>query len=193
MDLNAHRPDRVQTGSDGPPGQLRTIAVAAEMAEIDASQIPFGQLDRHLRRGFVRQVAVTAQDPLLRTPGTPGILLEQPQVVIGLQDQPAGGPDAFQDESRHVPQVGKETQFPCRGCEDETHGIHGIVGNAEGPNFHLAQCKRAPRFKKSERETCLGKLVLDSLPGQPVRIDRDPQFPCQHTQSLYVVAVLMGD
>jgi len=56
------------------------------MPEDDALQIVLGDLHHERRRLGIGKVAVISRDPLLRGPGTFGILLEQLVVVIGLNE-----------------------------------------------------------------------------------------------------------
>ena len=86
--------------------QLRTIAVAAEMAKIEMAQCGRNDPLGDFRRRDVGEVTMAAQDALFDAPGPPGILLEQLQIMIGFQQQYIGRPDALDHEVGGVTEVG---------------------------------------------------------------------------------------
>ena len=64
------RSDLLQAVVDDAMRQLGAIALAAQMAEIQMAQVGGHDLLGGIRGGFVREMAVPAQNALLEAPGT---------------------------------------------------------------------------------------------------------------------------
>jgi hypothetical protein len=88
----------------------------------------------NFRAGFIRQMSVTTQYPLFQTPGTPKILLQHFDVVIGFQDENVGRADPFQHQLGGMAEIGEKTDISRRRAEHETHWIIGIV--RDGKSIH---------------------------------------------------------
>ena len=73
-------------GRDGLPGNLRRVAVTAQVAQRHMAQRAVGQRLDRIGRGVVGEMTVTAHDALLDGPRAAGILLQQVQVVVGLEE-----------------------------------------------------------------------------------------------------------
>jgi hypothetical protein len=96
-------------------GEFGFVAVPAQVAEVKMTQ--FGGHDfRHtIRRGFVREMTVPAENALLQIPRATHAILQKLYVVIGLEHQRVGRAEAFKDELRDVAKVGGETDFDAVG------------------------------------------------------------------------------
>ncbi|MCI0362896.1 MAG: hypothetical protein L0219_03390, partial [Phycisphaerales bacterium] len=70
------RADFREFAADRAMGQVRVIAIAAEMPKVEVLEIGRHDFDGQLRRGVVGEMAVPADDALLDAPRAARVLLQ---------------------------------------------------------------------------------------------------------------------
>lgn len=75
-DPDMGRPDFLEPIIDKAIGQVRAIAVAAKMTQVDLMEPGRSDLLRDIASSGIRKVPVPAQNPLFDRPGTAGVLLQ---------------------------------------------------------------------------------------------------------------------
>jgi len=178
--------------ADGKTSQIGTMAVAAEMAQIELPQLGRDQLFGHLGGCFVGKMAVAAEDALLDAPGAFGVVLQQFEVMVGFEQQHVRGAHAFDDEFGRVAEVGQEADVAVAGAEQKPDRVAGIVRDGESIHQHVADFKGGAGGKDLEfqRQSERGG---DGIAGKPVAVDRDAQFRRQAGKALDMVGMLVGD
>lgn len=192
LDANMCCPQPRQSVTDHAVGKVWPIAIAAEMPQVHMTKVRGNDLCRNLRRGIVRQMTVPAQDPLLRTPRAPGVLLKHLNVMIGLQDQHIRRANPFDNELGGVAKIRKEPNVPRQGPEKKAYRIIGVVWHTESLHQHITQFDGRPRGEQSEVKAAL-ELQLDRFLGQAVAVDGYLKLPSQHPQSLSVIGMFVGN
>ena len=132
-----------------------------------------------------------AHDALLHTPGTFEIVLQELEVVIGLQDQDVRSSDALNDKLGGMAEVRQEPNVGGCRPKQETDRILGVVRHRERINVHVADFEAGPRAKETAVEPQL-ELMLDGILGQPIAIDRDLKFCAKAHQTLDMIGVLVS-
>jgi hypothetical protein len=110
--LNVTGSDRLESLVSGLERQFRRIAIAAQMSQIDLAQVRAHQRLEHASGRFVREMAVTAENPLFHTPGAADIILQHFHIMIRLQNEDLRFADALNDEFGRVAEVREETDMP---------------------------------------------------------------------------------
>jgi len=95
-------------------GEIRAIALAAQMPQIQVAQFGRHYLFGSVSGGFIGKVPVPAQDALFQTPWPMRTILQHFDVMIGFQHQGIGGADPLQDQFCGMTEVGKKTNVPAR-------------------------------------------------------------------------------
>ena len=178
--------------ADDPAGQIRAIAVAAQVSEVDPAQVGGDDLFGHGCGGLVREMTVTAEDALFDTPGSAEIVLEHLDVVVGFQEQHMGGADTFHDEFGGMTEVGHEAEVACGGAQEEPDRILGIMGDGKGVHAHIADVERSAGVEDVPIEFEAG-LTFDRLFRRAIAVNGDLQFLAQADQAAGVVLVFMCD
>src|SRR6266850_5507645 len=94
---------------------LRPIALATEMAEVKMTQIRRHNFGCGISGGLIREMSMTAKNPLLKTPGPMRTFLQQPDIVIRLEEQDVCRPNAFNDKFCSVAEVRQKANIACNG------------------------------------------------------------------------------
>jgi hypothetical protein len=86
-EFKAHvrRSDLLQALADDAVREFGAVAFAAQVAEVQMAQVGGHDLLSGISGGFVREMAVPAQNALLEAPGPRGAILEHLDIVIGFQ------------------------------------------------------------------------------------------------------------
>lgn len=179
-------------GADDGLGEGWAITIAAEVAEVEVTQLGGHDFRGELSGGVVGQVAVAAKNALLGGPGALGVVLEHFDVVIRFEDEDVGLADAFDDEPGGVTEIGKETDIAGVGAEEESNGIVSVVRDAEGIDGDVTEFEGGAGGEEPELKRHL-ELRLDGFLGQAVAVDGNVQFAGKDAETLGVVRVLVGD
>ena len=94
---NVNRADLAKTAADHALGQLRPVALAAEVRQVEMAQARGHDLVGNLRRCLVGKMAVAAEDTLLEAPGPMWAILQHFDVVVGFQHQDVRGAHPLDD------------------------------------------------------------------------------------------------
>jgi len=178
--------------ADGGAGVERAVAIGAEMAEVEVFHEVGDDFGGDFGGGVVGEMAVPGENALLDRPGTFGVLLQQPQIVVGFEDERPRLADAFDDEFGGVTEVGEEADVAERVIEHESDRIVGVVRHGKAVDFEIAHIDRRARFKEppvGER----GHLGMEIFGGQAVAINGNGMAFGQHGQAADVVAVFVGE
>lgn len=102
-------------GSDGlqTPGHdfecpLGPVAITTQVTEAQPGQAFRHDLFGDIGCGIIGQMAVTAEDSLFGAPGAFEIVLQEFDVVVGLQHQNVGQSHTFRDQPGGVAEIGEE-------------------------------------------------------------------------------------
>lgn len=182
----------LQAGADGAMGNGGPVAVAAQMAKIEVRKISGDDLFRELRGGIVGEMPVPAQDALLGGPRPARVIMEHLHIVIGFEHEHMGRAHAFDDKPRGMAKIGEETDVARDGAEEETHGITGVVRDAESVHGNIPEFKTGARVEQTEIEPGL-KLSFNGFFGEAVAVDRDLQFGREDGEALGVIGVFVRD
>ena len=154
--------DLLQAVVDDAMRQFGAIAFAAQVAEVKMAQVGGHDLLGGISGGFVREVAMPAQDALLEAPGAARAILEHLDVVVGLQHQGMGGADPFEHQPGGVAKVGQETDVAGAGAQQEADRVLGVVRNAERLDQDVAHLEAGAGGEEPAGQPRL-ELVLDRL------------------------------
>src|SRR5438093_11139872 len=95
-------------------------------------------------------MTVPAQDTLLDAPRTMRIVLQQLEVVVGLEQQDVRGAYTLNDQFGRIAKVGQEADPARVSVNQEPHGIVCVMGHAEGFNFYIADCEARASIENPE-------------------------------------------
>ena len=123
--------DLPEAVADDAMRQFGAVAFAAQMAEVQVAQLGGHDLLGGVGSGFVRQVAMPAQDALFKAPGTVRAILEHLDIMVRFQHQRMGRADPFEHQPRGMAQVRQEPDVPGAGAEQEANRVLRVVRNAE--------------------------------------------------------------
>ncbi len=85
-----------------------------------------------------------AHDALLDVPGI-GADLQHLDIVIGFQHQAIGIAQVLLHQFRHVAEIGDQRELHAARAEGESERVDGVVRNAEGRDFDIADAESAGR------------------------------------------------
>jgi hypothetical protein len=153
-------------------GKFGAIAVLAEVAEVEMSQVGRHDLFGNRSGCVVGEVAVAAEDALFDTPRAASIFLQEFHVVVGLKDQHVGAPYSFDDKFGRVTEIGKETDVPGGGVDEEPDRVVGVVWNRECVHGYISDLHGAAGEEDAAFQAGL-KLAFDGLLRQSIAVDGD--------------------
>lgn len=172
-------------------GELRTVAFAAQVAEVEMAEVGRHDFPRGGGGVFVREMAVASGDALLEAPGPAGFL-KHLQVVVGFEDKDVGGAHALEDGFRGVAEVGEKTDFRGAGVQEETDGVGGVMGNVERVHADIANLETGAGLKDATIKFGSG-LIFDGFLRGAVAINGDAVLVGKAGQAADVVRVLVSD
>jgi len=97
--------------------EIRAVAFAAQMSEIQVAQFRAHYLFSRLSSGFVGKMSMPAQDALLQTPRPMWTILKHFNVVIGFQNQHVRGANPLQNQLGRMAQIRKKTNITAGGAQ----------------------------------------------------------------------------
>lgn len=161
----------VQLFGNGTDGELGAVAVAAEVGQHHALELVPGNFADECGRGFVAEVTVPAEDALFDGPGPSGIVLEEADVVVGLQDEQVGVADALDDEPRDVAEVGEDADGLRLVADEEVDRVERVVGHGERFDVQVADGKRCAVGEQAPRDgRGRGKFGGEGFGGEAVGV-----------------------
>ena len=137
--------DLLEAIAHRPQGKLRPVAVAAQVPEINLPQISGYDLLRDCGGGLVAEMSMAAENALFDAPRPAAILLEQLQVVIGLEHQDIGSANPFHGQLGGVTEIGEEAQVAGTGADQESNRVLGIVRDGKGVDGKVADLETGAR------------------------------------------------
>ena len=183
--LRQHRANRAR-------GELRGIAIAAEMTEHDALEFPGEQLLDHGRRRRIREMTVARLDPLLHRPGPMRIVLQKFFVVIRLDHEGVDLAQPLDHHLRRVTKIGDESKRARTGMKRVADRIDRIVRDGESLNRDIANRKIRAGPKQPPVLVSRQGPAADRFGRERVAINRDFEFPAKHFETADVIAVFVG-
>lgn len=105
MDLEVGGARGLHPGVNDFAGEVGTVAITAEMAQINVAEVGVNNGFKRGGGGFVGEVTVAAGNALFERPRAARIILEHFQVVVGFQHEHVGGTDAFTNKAGGVAKV----------------------------------------------------------------------------------------
>ncbi len=181
-----------EAGADGGAGVSGGVAVGAEVAEVEVFQAGGDDFGGDVGGGFVGEVAVAGEDALFDGPGAAAVGVEEVEVVIGFEDEGAGGADAFDDEAGGVAEVGEEADVAVAVVEHEADGVVGVVGDGEAVDLEVAELEGGAGFEEAPGGAG-GEFGLERFGGEAVAVDGDVVAFGEDGEAAGVVAVFVGE
>ena len=182
----------LQTLADRAMGDLRTVAIAAEVTEVDVAQVGGNQLLRDEGGGVIGQMPVAAQDPLFDAPGATGVLLQEFEIVVRFEEQNICGAHPLKNQPGGVPEIGEKADVTRWSVDEKPDRIIRVMRDAERVDDHIAQLERGTGGEEAKIELGL-ELQFNRLFREPVAIDWNLQLGGQPEQPLDVVRVFVRD
>ena len=122
------------------PRQFRKIIAFREMAEDDESGPAVVLVLKELCRGVIGEVADAGKHSLFNRPGI-GSVAQHLEIVVGFEQEEIESLELGLDVGWDVAEVGGDPQAHALGAEDEPDRIGGVVGEGEGADSDVADCK----------------------------------------------------
>ena len=186
------RAERAQFFLDDAQGEFGAVALAAQVAEVEMTQV---SREDFLEGGggvLVGEMTVPAEDSLLEAPGPMRTFLKHLHIVIRLEHEDICGAGALDHELGDMAQVGDETQVSRRGMKQEADGVLGIVRDGERFHEHVANLEGLSSFENPEIQRHIERAG-DFIAGWAVAVNGEAQLFGQGGEALGVVRVLVGD
>lgn len=172
FDLDVLGADVLEALADGAMGQFRPIAVAAQVSQVDVAQVRGHDLLGHGGGGLIGEVAMTAEDALFHTPGPASVILQEFEVVIGLEHEDPGRPDSLDDKFGGMPEIGEKPDVPGGRVDEKADRVISVVGYRKGVDGDIANLER----RAGEEDTAFEagpELAFDGFLGQAIAENRD--------------------
>ena len=189
---DAFGPNGSEFAFDLSAGEIRLVAVTAEVGAVNVAQVRFNKLLEKFRGPFVGEVAVPAEDALLELPRPVGIVIEQVHVVVSFQHQHLGRPDAVGNEPGALAEVSQEANARGGGVQQETDRVDGVMRHGERFHGEIADLNGVPSLKQAKLEVAL-VYAADFLGGMAIAINGQPGLLSQHAQALYMIGMFVRD
>jgi len=184
--------DLLQATSYDSLGELRFVAVAAQVTQKEMFQILPSNLRCDLGRGVVAKVSVAACDPLFHAPRTSDVILQELHVMVGLEHQDVHSTHPFHHKTGRMPQVCQKTNGHRPVSDDIAHRILSVMRNAEGLDIQSVEIERGSGFEDTEAGAGT-EVCCDGIASTSIAINGDFKFNGEHSQALDMVGVLMRD
>src|SRR5262245_41662417 len=89
-------------------------------------------------------------------------------------------------------EVGEKADVSSARANQKTHGIHGVVRDAERVHLHVANFETVARGEDAAIEFCLQNLFDGGL-GVAIAIDGDVQLRTEDREAVDVVGMFVSD
>lgn len=156
------------------------------------AQIPGHDFGNTIRRGFIGEMAVPAEDALFQTPWTMRTILQHLHIVIGFEHEGVGLADPFQHQFGDVTQVCRKPNAASGGAQHKADWILRVMWNGKSLDTDIADIEAAARDEEPEIQVCaLG--AFDFLHSGAVAVNRNAGFLGDGCQSGNVITVLVCD
>jgi len=145
---------------------------------------------------FVGEMPGAAHDALLHMPGI-RTHLEHLQIVIRFQHDSIAITQVLLHQLGHVTEIGDERQLHAGGTKGEAERVDGVMGDAEGSDFDIADTKSVAGFDELDAVEAaripFGKKTQSFGMGFGVEIDGGAPGAQQGRQAADVVGMFVGD
>lgn len=163
------------------------------MTQVKALEVSGNDLFGDFSGGFIGKMAMAAEDTLFDAPGSAGVVLEELEIMVGLEDEDIGGPNPLNDELGGVPKVGQESDFSFVGSNEEADRIISIMRNRKRVDGDIADVEAGAGGKDAAVQRAF-ELLFDRFLGQPVAIDGNAEFAgAEGSQALNMIGMFVGD
>lgn len=191
-------------------GDLRFVAFAAEVGEVEVAQFGGHDLGSGFGGGDIGEMAVTTEDALLEAPGAARAVLQHLHVVIGFEHEDVGRTDAIEDKLGDMAEVGGEAEIAGGSTDEVADGVLGIVRDGKGFDGDIGEFKGVagvedvpvdlgmPDIRGFEGEIGFFAPFLFEGPdggvlGGAIAIDGNVKFVGDAEQAANVVGMLVRD
>jgi len=192
LKLNVGGADVVELFGHDVVREFGAIAFPAQVGEIKMAQVGGHDLSDCFSGGFIREMAMAAQNALLQRPGTVRTFLQHLYVVIGFKDEDVRGARAFNHQLGHVPEIGDEPEIAGGGVEQKSDRVLGVMRDGEGVHLHVGDFKARAGVKEPAVEAGF-EDAFKFIFGGAVAVNGDVEFLCDAGESLNMVGVFVGD
>jgi hypothetical protein len=184
--------DLVQSSAHRVEGEFGPVAIAAQMSQVKVLKPSGDDLFGEVGGGFIAEMAMAAEDPLLDAPGAAPVVLEQFQIMVGLEQQHMGGADPLNRQFGGAAQISQQADIDQRRSDEQTDWILRIVRHGKGVHSDVADFKGCACC---EKPAVAGgsELVFEGFPCRSVTVDRDAELGAERYQSLRMIGVLVSD
>ena len=134
------------------PSQLGLIAVAAEVGAENVAQAVMKNALYKISGALVGKMAVLAENALLEAGRPVGVIPQHFQIVIGLEQQNLGVPQAVGGEPGDVAEVGEPANLRGGGVLHEADGVDGVVRHGKGLDAEVANFTAVAGLEQLELE-----------------------------------------
>src|SRR4051812_41815549 len=186
------RADLVHAAADGGLREIGPITIAAQVREIEVRKVRADDLLGNFGSGIIRKVAMAAEDTLLDAPRPARVVLEQFQIMIGLQKKHIASANALNDEFCGVTKVRKKADITRSRVNQKADWVSGIVRNAEGLDFHVANGKCGAGFENTKLQRRF-ELRLDGFAREPIAIDGHLKFRGENRKAIDMIGMFVRD
>jgi hypothetical protein len=145
---------------------------------------------------LIGEVSGAAHDALFHVPGI-GADLKRLHVVIRFQDQAIAIAEVLFHQFRHVTEIGHQREFQALGAKGEAQRIDGVVGDAKGRDFDIADAESVARFDEFDvleaARVTFGKITQGFGVGFGAEVNGSAPGGQQRGQAADVIGVFVGD
>ena len=186
------RTDVVELFSHYVVREFGAVTFPAQVGEVKMAQVGGHDLRDGFGGGFIREMAVAAQNALLEAPRTARTILQHLYVMIGFKDEDIRGTRAFNHQLGHVPEIGDEPEVAGGSVEQKSDRVLGVMRDGEGVHLHVGDFKARAGVKEPAVEAGF-EDAFKFIFGGAVAVNGDVEFLCDAGESLNMVGVFVGD
>jgi len=184
--------DSVQTLPDHELRQLGPVAFTAQMSQINLLQISRDDFLGRAGGSVIGKVAMPAENPLFKAPGTTKIVLKHLHIVVGFEDQKVSGTDTLNYKFGRMPEIGEEANVATGRSKQESDRVVGVVRDAESIDHHVTGVEGGACGEKMKRRRRF-ELQVDGFARQAIAIDGHIDFARKGRKALSVIRMLVRD
>ena len=184
--------DRLQPLAHDAVREFGFVALAAQVAEIQMTQVGGNNLLGSVGGVGVGKMPVPAKDALLQFPRAARAVLKHLHVVIGFENEDVCVADALDDEFRHVAEVGDDANVARDGAKKKSDRVLRVVRNGKSVHCHVANLKTRTGGEDAGIEFCFER-VFGGFERGAVAVNRNFQFRGDAVESLDMVGMFVRD
>lgn len=182
----------VEDGADGGQGEFWRVAVGAEVSEEDVREVVVEDAADQFGGADVGEVAVAGEDSLFDGPGAAGVVLQEVEVVVGLEQDRVAAADALDGQFGGVADVGEETDAGLGVFDDEADGVVGVMGDGKGVDREVADGEPVSGVEEAPSVE-VGQVLPEAIGGEAIAVEGEAEGAAQDLQAGGVVGVFVGE